>query len=163
MPPTRGGTSGLLEEDLTHAVIGAFFSVHGALGFGYREHIYTLALERELVAQGHRVDRQVGVMVYYRGEPLARQMLDMIVDEKLVLEIKATERLHPSGTLQLFGYLCGTDLELGLLLHFGREPKFYRVIYENRLKHRSVREAMTGEGHEEWSRRTDDAESANRH
>jgi hypothetical protein len=55
---------------------------------------------------------------------------------RLQVPKKATEQLHPAATLQLFGYLCGTNLEVGLLLHFGREPNFYRVICENRLKHR---------------------------
>jgi GxxExxY protein len=126
----------LLEAELTGSVIGSFFDVHRGLGFGFREHIYGLALERDLVEKRHRVEREVAVMVYYRGEPIARQTLDMIVDEKLVIEIKATEQLHSSGTLQLFSYLCATNLEVGLLLHFGREPKFHRVICENRLKHR---------------------------
>jgi GxxExxY protein len=126
--------TGLVEEALTRSVIGAFYNVHKELGFGFREYIYALALERELVARGHRVDREVGVVVYYRGEPLAWQTLDMIVDEKLVLETKATERLHPSARWQLFSYLCATSLEVGLLLHFGREPKFQRVICENRFK-----------------------------
>src|SRR5690348_7087447 len=103
--------SPLLEEHLTHAVIGSFFTVHRTLGYGYREYIYSLALERELVARGHRVAREVAVLVYYRGEPLARQTLDMLVDDKLVVEIKAAERLHPSATLQLFSYLCSTNLE----------------------------------------------------
>ncbi|HEY4219291.1 MAG TPA: GxxExxY protein [Gemmatimonadaceae bacterium] len=133
---TAARTEGLLEERLTHSVIGAFFEVHGALGYGFREYIYLLALERELVTRGHKVDREVAVMVYYRGEPLARQTLDMIVDDKLIVEAKATERLHPNGTVQLFGYLCATNLELGLLLHFGRKPHFDRVVFENRLKHR---------------------------
>jgi len=132
MNPKRGG--GLLEEALTHSVIGAFFDVHRSLGFGFRERIYAGALQRELVGKGHRVDREVAVMVYYRGEPLVRQTLDMVVDEKLVLETKAMERLHPGAARQLFSYLCATDLEVGLLLHFGREPKFYRVICENRYK-----------------------------
>jgi GxxExxY protein len=124
----------LVEEDLTHSVIGAFFEVHRSLGFGFREYLYALALERDLLAKGHRVDREVSVMVYHRGEPLAWQTLDMIVDEKLVLETKATERLLPNATQQLFSYLCATKLEVGLLLHFGREPRFYRVICENRFK-----------------------------
>jgi GxxExxY protein len=124
----------LLEEQLTHDVIGAFFTVHRALGYGYREYIYALALERELVARGHRVAREVAVMVYYRGEPLARQTLDMLVDNKLIVEIKAAEHLHPAATVQLFSYLCTTKLEVGLLLHFGRDGRFYRVICENRLK-----------------------------
>ena len=125
---------GLLEEAVTRSVIGAFYDVHKELGFGFREYLYALALERELVAKGHRVDREVSVMVHYRGEPLAWQTLDMIVDEKLVLETKATERLHPGAKLQVFSYLCATNMEVGLLLHFGREPKFYRVICENRFK-----------------------------
>ena len=133
---TASQQSTLLEERLTYSVIGAFFTVYRTLGYGFREYIYAGALERELQARGHRVDREVAVMVYYRGEPIARQTLDMVVDDRLVVEIKSTERLHPSGTRQLFGYLCATNLEVGLLLHFGREPQFYRVICENRLKHR---------------------------
>ena len=73
-------------------------------------------------------------MVFFRGEPLARQTLDMIVDQKLVIEIKSTEFLRPNGTSPLFSYLHATNLEPGLLLHFGREPKLYRVLYENLLK-----------------------------
>ena len=133
---TASQQSTLLEERLTYSVIGAFFTVYRTLGYGFREYIYAGALERELQARGHRVDREVAVMVYYRGEPIARQTLDMVVDDRLVVEIKSTERLHPSGTRQLFGYLCPTNLEVGLLLHFGREPQFYRVICENRFKHR---------------------------
>ena len=101
---------GLLHEPLTYSVIGGFFAVHSELGFGYREFIYALALERELRARGHRVDREVAVMVYFRGEPLARQTLDRIVDEKLVLEVKATERLHPATSAHLFSYLCATSM-----------------------------------------------------
>ena len=138
--------SHLLHEALTRSVIGTFFDVHRELGFGYREFIYSLALERDLVRKGHQVDREVSVMVHYRGEPLATQTLDMIVDERLVVENTATEQLHPGATPQLFGYLCATNLELGLLLHYGREPRFYRVICENRLKTRSATDRPTHEG-----------------
>ena len=127
---------GLLEEALTRSIIGAFYKVHSELGFGFREYLYALAMEREMVARDHKVEREVPVMVHYLGEPLASQTLDMIVDERLILETKATEHLHPGARWQLFGYLCATNLEVGLLLHFGREPKFYRVICENRLKRR---------------------------
>jgi GxxExxY protein len=125
---------GLLEEALTRSVIGAFFDVHRGLGFGFREYIYALALERDLVAKGHVVRREVDVMVYYREEPLSWQTLDMIVDEKLIIEIKATDQLHNEAMSQLFSYLSATQLQVGLLLHFGRKPKFYRAICENRLK-----------------------------
>jgi len=105
----------LVGEALTGSVIGSFYDVYNALGLGCRELIYSLALERELVAKGHRVDREVSVMVFHRGEPLARQTLDMVIDENLIIEIKSTERLHPDANRQLFSYLCATTLEIGLL------------------------------------------------
>ena len=126
----------ILEEQVTRAILDSFRTVHRTLGFGYREYIYSLGLERELVANGHHVAREVAVMVYYRGAPLARQTLDMIVDHRVVVENKAGERLDPKAPAQLFSYLCSTNLEVGLVLHFGRDPKFKRVICENRFKHR---------------------------
>jgi GxxExxY protein len=144
MSPNR--EEGLLDPTLTHSVIAAFFDVHRVLGFGFREYIYALALERELLARGHRVNREVAVMVYYRGQPLAWQVLDMIIDEKLVLEIKSAEQLQHSAAPQLLGYLCATNMEVGLVLHFGREPKFSRVICENRFKRHRNGEQRSG-GH----------------
>lgn len=124
----------LLEEATTGAIIGSFFDVHRTLGFGYRELIYAAALERDLRAIGHEVDREVPVIVYYRGSPLAKQVFDMVVDKKVIVEIKATERLHPQANNQLLSYLTSTTLEVGLILHFGRRPDFHRVICENRFK-----------------------------
>ena len=126
----------LLDETITRSIIGTFRDVHRVLGFGYREYIYALAMERDLVAKGHQVDREVSVMVYYRGEPLARQAFDMIVDQRVIVENKATEHLHPNAPDQLLSYLSSTNMEVGLLLHFGREAKFRRMIYENRFKRR---------------------------
>jgi GxxExxY protein len=125
---------GLLHEELTKRIIGAFYTVHRTLGFGYREFIYSLALERELLAMGLRVEREVAVMIYYRGEPLVRQTFDMLVEGKVIVENKSIERLLEENHAQLFGYLCATTIEVGLLLHFGRKAKFYRSICENRYK-----------------------------
>ncbi len=124
----------LIEAATTGAIIGSFHDVHRALGFGYRELIYVLALERDLKAKGYRVDREVAIMIHFRGEPLARQTIDMVVDQKVIVETKSTEALHPAARRQLFGYLCASTLEVGLLLHCGREPKFYRAVLENRFK-----------------------------
>ena len=123
MSPTR-----LLEERLTHSVIGAFYQVYNAFGFGFLEHVYTLALERELRARGHMVGREVYVPVYYKGEELTRQRIDMLVDETLIVEAKATAMLHRSASRQVYNYLNATRLQVGLLLHFGLEPAFYRLI-----------------------------------
>jgi GxxExxY protein len=124
----------LYEGELTHSVIGAFYEVHKHLGFGFLERFYVMALERELLERGHRVAREVSVHVLYKGQELGSQRLDLIVDEKLVVETKATSDLHKSATRQLYNYLKATNLELGLVLHFGPEPRFYRVICRNRRK-----------------------------
>ena len=79
----------LVEEALTHSVIGAFYDVYGALGFGFLEHVYELAMEIELRDRGHRVGRQVGVAVTYKGIDAHQQRMDMIVDDRLIVEIKS--------------------------------------------------------------------------
>src|SRR5579862_6573803 len=138
----------LIEEALTHSVIGAFFDVYNCLGFGFLEHVYTKAMDRELRARGHRVDREVGVRVMYKGEELGFQRLDMIVDAKLVVETKSTYELHRAATRQVYNYLRATRLEVGLLFHFGPEPKFYRLICRTPLADAS------SPGHHDASRRT---------
>ena len=122
----------LIEERLTHSVIGAFFDVYNTLGFGFLEHVYVMALERELLERGHRVAREVYVPVFYKGALLATQRIDMIVDDRLVVETKSTRALHKDATRQLYNYLRATKLEVGLLLHFGPEAKFYRLISRNK-------------------------------
>jgi len=134
---------GLIEEALTHSVIGAFFAVHRTLGFGFVEQVYAPALELELRERGHRVAREMSVVVRYAGVEIAHQRLDMVVDDKLVVEIKATEKLHKDAARQLYNYLRATNLEVGLLLHFGREAHFYRVLCDNALK---LRRTHSGTG-----------------
>lgn len=124
----------LIEEELTKSVIGAFFEVYNNLRFGFLEHIYVMAMERELRARGHHVGREVGVRVFYKGEDLGSQRMDMIVDHRLVVEIKSTLVLHAAATRQVYNYLRATSLEVGLLLHFGPEPKFYRQVLSNNKK-----------------------------
>lgn len=124
----------LLEERLTHSIIGAFYEVYNTLGYGFLEHLYTNALERELRARGHQVGREVYVLVMYKGEALGRQRIDLIVDERIVVEIKSTHELHSSGTRQIYNYLKATNLEVGLLLHFGPKPNFHRVVCRNRRR-----------------------------
>lgn len=121
-----------LEERLTHSVIGAFYEVYNTLGFGFLEHIYVLALELELRERGHHVAREVSVPVFYKGHELARQRLDMVVDHKLIVEVKSTFDFPKAAQRQLRSYLQGTRLEVGLLLHFGPEARFYRIVSSNK-------------------------------
>ena len=91
-----------------------------------------MALERELAARGHHVAREAWVRVMYKGDDLGIQRIDMIVDEKLVVETKASSRLPECAARQLYNYLRATNLEVGLLLHFGPKASFHREICRNR-------------------------------
>jgi GxxExxY protein len=118
----------LLERDTTHVIIGAFFDVYNDLGYGFLERVYALALEKELVARGRMVGREVSVPILFKGDLLTAQKLDMVVDEKVVVEIKSTRLLHPTSQRQVLNYLRASRLEVGLLLHFGPEARFYRMV-----------------------------------
>jgi GxxExxY protein len=116
----------IVGEELTSSVIAAFFAVYNTLGFGFLEHTYIQALELELSWRGHRVARQVAVPIFYKGVELSGQRLDMLVDDVLVVEVKATYQLSNVAQRQLFNYLCASGLPTGLLLHFGPQPQFFR-------------------------------------
>jgi GxxExxY protein len=118
----------LIEHRLSRSVIGAFFEVYNTLGYGFLEHLYVRAMEWELRARSHRVAREVPVRVLYKGSQLGLQRLDLVVDDKLVVEVKASADLHKAASRQLYNYLRATNLRIGLLLHFGPEPVFHRII-----------------------------------
>lgn len=124
---------GLIGEELTGSAIGAFFAVYDALGSGFLEHIYAEALTRELRKRGHHVTREVAVPVFYKGEKIALQRLDVLVDGRLVVEVKAAPDTFSAGARQLFNYLRATRLEIGLLFTFGSQPEFKRVVCRNAL------------------------------
>jgi GxxExxY protein len=119
----------LVEERLTHSAIGAFFDVYNTLGYGFLEIVYVMALERELIGRGHQVSREVWIPVLYKGQELCKQRLDMVVDERLIVETKSAPDLPKAASRQLYNYLRATNLRVGLLFHFGPEPKFYRLVH----------------------------------
>ena len=124
----------LIEEGLTQSIIGAFYTVYRVLGFGFLENLYSAAMECELAKRGHQVAREVLVPVYYREDLIGYQRLDLLVDDRVIVENKATERLSVMAEPQLYSYLRGTNLEVGLLLHFGPEPKFHRLVHSRKHK-----------------------------
>jgi GxxExxY protein len=127
----------LLEAELVHSIVAAFFAVFNYFGGGGMcESAYVGALEYELLLRGHSVDREISVPVYYKDKLVAWQRLDMVVDGKVIVECKATDRLAASAGPQLIGYLRATKFQVGLLLHFGPHPKFYRFV-DTRKKARS--------------------------
>jgi GxxExxY protein len=118
----------LHEADLTRSIIGAFFTAYNKLGSGFLESVYAAAMERELRRRNHVVQREVPIQVIYDGEPLAFQRLDFLIDQTVVLELKACPNLPPRATRQLHNYLRATNLSVGLLLHFGEQPHVHRVF-----------------------------------
>jgi GxxExxY protein len=132
----------LHEERLTESIIGAFYEVYNVLGFGLLEHFYVSALERELVRRNHQVAREVSVEVWYKGELLGRQRLDMVVDGKVVVETKSTLELHASAARQCFSYLRASGIAVGLVLHFGPEPNVKRLVSwkDGARQHTSIRD-----------------------
>jgi GxxExxY protein len=102
------------------------------LGYGFREPVYSRALAIELKLRGLRVDREVPATVFYAGEVVGRYRIDHLVEGRLVLEIKAGRSLVSADRDQLLNALKSTNLELGLLFHFGPKPTFCRMIAESR-------------------------------
>lgn len=118
----------LLQSDLSRSIISAFYTVYNYFGYGLAESVYSGALEYELTRRGHTVERELSVQVRYLDRIVAWQRLDMVVDGQVVVENKAVERLPPYAARQLLNYLRATRYRIGLLLHFGPEPKVRRLV-----------------------------------
>jgi GxxExxY protein len=118
----------LVHAELVGFVVGAFYDVYIYYGYGLAESVYAGALSYELELRRHQVVRELAVAVKYKDRVVAWQRLDMVVDGKLVVELKATEKLPPCAARQVLNYLRATPFEVGLLLHFGPKPKFERFV-----------------------------------
>ena len=129
-------SSKVLEADLCYNIDGAFFEVFHYFGPGLPEYVYKKALEIVLRDRGHKVVRELVVEIWFKNHLLGTKRLDMVVDDVLIVEAKSTTVLHETASGQLKTYLRATNLEVGLLLHFGPKAQFYRLVYENDLKER---------------------------
>jgi GxxExxY protein len=118
----------LLEAELVRSIVGGFFDVYNYFGYGLSERVYSGALAHELRERGHIVVRELLVNIRYKGRHAAAQRLDMVIDDKIIVENKAVEKLCLADRTQLINYLRATKFEVGLLLHFGPAPRFQRYI-----------------------------------
>jgi len=121
----------LKHSHITEVVIKAFYKVYNTLGFGFLEKVYENALYIELLSNGLNVQRQKPIKVHYETNLVGEYFADLIVNDVVILELKAAEGLVKEHELQLINYLKATDLEVGLLLNFGTKPQFKRLIFEN--------------------------------
>ena len=121
----------LKHKELTSEILNSFYEVYNTLGYGFLEKVYENALLDELKRRGLKADAQRAIDVYYKGKSVGRYYADIIVDNKVILEIKVVECLSEKHGYQLINYLRSTDIEVGLLLNFGKSPSFVRKVFTN--------------------------------
>ena len=121
----------MLYEELTKKIVHAAHLVHDELGFGFLEAVYGNALYKELCSIGLKCECQKPMDVYYKGERVGHYIADMVIDDKIVIELKAVVDLRPEHEWQLLNYLAASHIELGLLINFGRSVKVRRKIMTN--------------------------------
>ena len=123
-----GGGSLLLRE-LSDRVIGAFFDTYNELGHGFLESVYEAALAVRLRECGLQVEQQVPIDVRFHGHVVGQFRADMLVERRLLIEIKAATQIAPAHEAQLLNYLKATSVHLGLLFNFGPRPEFRRRVF----------------------------------
>ena len=120
--------------DLTEKIIGVFFEVYNELGGGFLESVYQAAFALALREAGLHVESQVGLPVYFRSHLVGEFRADLVVNQAVLLELKAIQVFDRTHEAQVLNYLRATPLEVGLLLNFGPKAQFKRFVLDNRQK-----------------------------
>jgi len=126
--------AGLLQRDITEAILKVYYEVYNELGSGFLEKVYQNAMYFELKEKGYQVEAQKQIKVYFKKQLVGEFFSDLLVEDKVIVELKATELLMNVHVAQIMNYLKATEIEVGLLLNFGEEPEFKRIIYTNDRK-----------------------------
>jgi GxxExxY protein len=121
-------------KGITDLIIKAFYTVYNALGYGFLEKVYENALGIELRKMGLEVVPQALISVHYAGQVVGEYFADLLVDDAVIVEIKASRTLADEHEAQLLNYLKATPYEVGLLLNFGPKPQIKRKVYDNPRK-----------------------------
>ena len=124
----------LLEAVLSEQILAAFFYVYRALGFGFLESVYCNALCVQLRKIGLDIQREVPIDVLFDGVVVGKFRADILVNNRILIEVKASKALTEADDKQLMNYLKGTRIEVGYLLHFGPTPQFRRKVFTNDRK-----------------------------
>jgi GxxExxY protein len=124
----------LMYEDLTGKIIKVFYKVYNQLGYGFLEKVYQNAFYFELKNQGFDCNAQYKIDVFYFKKKVGEYFADIVVNDKVILELKAAESLIKAHECQLQNYLRATNMEIGLLFNFGEKPEFRRKIFMNKNK-----------------------------
>jgi GxxExxY protein len=124
----------MIQEELSKQVISAFYKVYNTLGYGFLEKVYERSMCIELRKYGFKVESQKPIVVFYDNENVGDYFADIVVNDSLIIELKAAEGLVEEHENQLINYLKATDMEVGLLFNFGKKPEFKRKIFTNDRK-----------------------------
>ena len=124
----------MLHSEITDKIISAFYKVYNTLGFGFLEKVYENALALELRNAGCSVVQQQKIAVLYSGVVVGDYYADLVVDNLVIVELKASDSLCKEHEAQLLNYLKATSIEVGLLLNFGKKPEFKRKVFSNKNK-----------------------------
>lgn len=122
------------QKDLTEKIIGAAFAVHKTLGSGFVEKIYESALVKELQLRGVKAEAQKPLNVLYGGEVLGRFVADLLVEDSVLIELKATQGIERRYEEKLLHYLKASGIEVGLLINFGSSVQIRRKVSTHRFK-----------------------------
>lgn len=123
-----------LHADLTGLIIGRFYHVYNQLGHGFLERVYENALTIALHKVGLAVEAQKAIRVYFEEEVVGHYFADLVVNDRVLIELEAVDTLTDQHQAQLLNYLKATSYEVGLLLNLGPEPQIVRKIYRNNRK-----------------------------
>jgi GxxExxY protein len=128
-------SSKLLHAELTERIIGVYYDVYNEVGHGFLEAVYRNAMQIALAEAGLTVQREHPIPVWFRGQEIGLYRADLLVENCVLLELKAVAALERSHEAQLLHYLRATEIELGLLFNFGgTRPQFRRMVLENANK-----------------------------
>ena len=118
-------------QNLTEDIIKIFYKVYNTLGYGFLEKIYENSMMIEFRKAGIPAEAQSPIKVTYEGEIVGEHAADIIVDSKVIIELKAAKKIAEDHHAQLLNYLKATDMEVGLLLNFGPKPEISRKVFDN--------------------------------
>ena len=122
-------------SELTDLIIGVFYDVYNELGHGFLESVYRNSLRLALIQKGLTIDQEVPVSVFFRGQNVGDFRADLIVNGRVLLELKTAERIIPAHESQVLNYLRSRSLELAIVLNFGPRPQVRRLLLDNARKH----------------------------
>ena len=117
-------------SDLTGKIIECAYNVHNTLGFGFLESVYQNALLIELRKSGIQAEKEKPIKVHYDKQIVGDYIADIIVEDKVILELKAVKEIHPAHEAQLVNYLKATGIEVGLLINFGQSVEISRKVLD---------------------------------